>query len=134
VTSPIGPRPRVYAFDQMPHEVVREGFSRVAVRGDDALVTLNWFQPGYRSAGQHHHPFDQLSFVFSGTLEFVVGDERLLVPSGSVLRIPAGVPHGSEPIGDEVVLNVDVFAPVRDDLRHLTNYQDVDEAGSENLA
>ena len=129
MNRPIDPRPRVYTFDQMPREVVRDGLSRVAVRSDGAIVTLNWFEPEYRSVGQHSHPFDQLSFVFSGTLEFTVDDQRLLVPTGSVLRIPAGVAHGSEPVGDERVLNADVFAPLREDFRYLTSYQDADETG-----
>jgi hypothetical protein len=31
--------------------------------------------------------------------------------------------HYAEPVGDEIVLNLDVFAPLRDDYRHLVDYQ-----------
>jgi hypothetical protein len=40
-----------------------------------------------------------------------------------MLRIPPGVVHYAEPIGDEVALNLDVFAPLRDDYRHLVAHQ-----------
>jgi hypothetical protein len=44
--------------------------------------------------------------------------------AGSVLPIPPGMPHRAQPIGGEQVLNTGVFALVRADLRHLTDYQD----------
>lgn len=122
--APLLPTAQVYAFTDMPLEVVREGLSRVAVRSDESIVTLNWFDEGFVSRGTHSHPFDQLSFVFSGALRFTVGDEQMLVPSGSVLRIPAGVQHTAVPVGSDRVLNVDVFAPIREDFRYLTSYQD----------
>ncbi|WP_200302832.1 cupin domain-containing protein [Streptomyces adelaidensis] len=125
--GPLEPRPRSYRFVDLPREVVREGLSRLAVRGDDSLVTVNWFEPGFTTRGPHSHPFDQLSFVFAGTLEFTVGGERFIQPAGSVLRIPAGVPHCAQPVGDEQVLNVDVFAPVREDFLYLTDYQNAED-------
>jgi hypothetical protein len=33
------------------------------------------------------------------------------------------VVHYAEPIGDDVVMNLDVFSPIRDDYRHLIEYQ-----------
>lgn len=95
---------------------------RVAVRSDDALVTVNWIQPGDKAPPPHDHPFDQLSFILTGTLEFFVGDERFVVGPGECLAIPAGAPHTAQPHGDEVILNVDVFAPIRDDYLHLVEH------------
>ena len=42
---------------------------------------------------------------------------------GCMLRVPSGVMHYVEPIGDETALNLDVFAPIRDDYMHLVEYQ-----------
>jgi len=36
------------------------------------------------------------------------------------------VVHYAEPIGDEPALNLDVFAPIRDDYLHLVEYQESD--------
>jgi len=40
-----------------------------------------------------------------------------------MLRVPPNTLHYVEPIGGEVALNLDVFAPIRDDYRHLVDYQ-----------
>jgi len=128
VDSSIIAEPRVYAMAELPREQIRENLSRVAVRSDGAIVTFNWFEPGFVSKGPHSHPFDQLSFVFGGELEFTVAGVSYLVPSGSVLRIPAGLEHSAQPRGEDQVLNVDVFAPVRADYEYLTAYQDAEAA------
>ncbi|MCF7547923.1 cupin domain-containing protein [Pseudonocardia sp. WMMC193] len=126
--GPLSGRPKAYRFDQMPLELLKPGLSRTGIRSDGSLVTVNWFEPGFRSSGQHSHPFDQLSFVLSGTLEFFVGEDVYVLEAPAVLHIPGDVPHGAQPVGDERVLNIDVFAPVRDDFRALTAYQDAERA------
>ena len=48
---------------------------------------------------------------------------QYLCYAGSLIRIPPDVEHYGEPCGDERVLNLDVFNPIRDDYRHLVEYQ-----------
>lgn len=117
------PTARAYRLDEMPLTEVRPGFSRTGLRSDGAVTTVNWFEPGYRTAGQHSHPFDQLSYVLAGAMRFRVGNEDFDLVSPSVLHIPAGVPHCAEPIGNERALNVDVFAPLREDYLPLCAHQ-----------
>lgn len=102
----------------------RPGFARLGVRSDDALTTVNWFQPGYKSVGTHSHDFDQLSYILTGQFRFFFGEDHLDVTAPAVVHIPGGLPHGGEPLGDEVVLNLDVFAPVRDDYLDFTVNRD----------
>lgn len=98
---------------------------RTAVRGDDSLVTINWFHPtDIETPPPHTHPFDQISFVFAGTVEFFVADETYIVSAGESLQIPADVPHTARLVGDEVALNVDVYAPVREDYLFLVQHQE----------
>lgn len=107
-------------FRDLPREVVLDGkFQRSAVRSDGAMVVFNWMAPGLPDVDPHDHPFDQLVFVFEGTMELTVAGEPYLMTAGSVLRIPAGVPHKARVIGDETVLNIDVFSPPRADYEHL---------------
>jgi hypothetical protein len=47
-----------------------------------------------------------------------------------MVRIPPNTMHYLEPIGDEVALNLDIFAPPRADYMHLVEYQK-DEFGAE---
>jgi mannose-6-phosphate isomerase-like protein (cupin superfamily) len=56
-------------------------------------------------------------------MRFVIAGETIEVGAGSVVRVPPNVEHYGEPIGEEPVLNLDVFAPFREDYRHLVEYQ-----------
>ena len=71
---------------------------------------------------QSHH-FGQIIFIAQGEMRFNIGDEIIEGGPGSLIRIPPGVEHYGEPCGDERVLNLDVFNPIRDDYRHLVDYQ-----------
>ncbi len=113
---------RLYKWDQLPKEVVRAGVERAGFRGDDVLMVMNWLTPGMET-NPHSHPFEQLAYIVSGRMKFVIGEDTFEAGPGSVIRIPPNVEHYGEPIGDEPVLNLDVFSPIRDDYRHLVEYQ-----------
>lgn len=115
----------VYRWEKLPREEVRKGVTRTAFRGDNALMVMNWLEPGME-VRPHSHPFEQLAYILSGRVRFTIGEEVVEVGPGEVVRIPPGIVHCGEPIGDEVAVNLDVFAPVRDDYRHLTAYQESD--------
>ena len=61
--------------------------------------------------------------ILQGRTRLHVGDEVLECGPGSMVRVPPNVVHYAESVGDEVCLNLDVFAPVRADYLHLVNYQ-----------
>jgi mannose-6-phosphate isomerase-like protein (cupin superfamily) len=78
--------------DELPRESLAGGIlERTAVRTDDAIVTFNWIQPGHPEVPPHDHPYDQLSFVFSGTLELELDGTPSTVTAGELLYIPASV-------------------------------------------
>ena len=116
---------RLYTWDELPKEVVRKGVERCGFRGDDVLMVMNWLTPGME-VNPHSHPFEQIAYIVQGCMKFVVGDDVFEVGPGSVIRIPPDVMHCGEPIGDETVLNLDVFSPIREDYRHLVEYQQAD--------
>jgi quercetin dioxygenase-like cupin family protein len=109
---------------EMPRESVADGvLTRTAVRTDDAIVTFNWIRPGHPEVPPHSHPYDQLALILSGTLELDLDGDKYTVGSGELLYIPAGTPHAGRVVGEEVVLNVDVFAPIREDYLYLAAHQ-----------
>ncbi|MGY4708453.1 cupin domain-containing protein [Mycolicibacterium sp. CBM1] len=113
-------------LSSLPQESIAGGaLVRTAVRSDDSLVTINWFHPGHDvpTPPPHSHPFDQLSFVFAGAVGFEVDGQVYEVRAGEVLQIPADAPHTAWLIGEDVALNVDVYAPVREDYRYLVDHQ-----------
>lgn len=111
-------------FAELPRESLGGGaLERTAVRTDDSIVTFNWIQPGHPEVPPHEHPYDQLSFVFGGTLELELDGTSYTVGAGELLYIPANVAHTGRVLGSEPVLNVDVFAPIREDYLPLASHQ-----------
>jgi len=118
----------VRRWDELPKEAVRPGVERAGFRGDNVLLVMNWLQPGMQT-NPHRHPFEQIVYVVQGRMRFVVGDEVVEAGPGSVIRVPPDVLHYGEPIGDDPVLNLDVFAPFREDYRHLVEHQTATTGG-----
>jgi quercetin dioxygenase-like cupin family protein len=121
----VAQKTQLYQWDNLPKEVVRAGVERAGFSGDNVLMVMNWLQPGME-VRPHSHPFEQLAYIVSGRMKFTVGDEVFDAGPGSMIRIPPDVEHCGEPIGDEPVLNLDVFSPIREDYRHLVEYQQSD--------
>jgi quercetin dioxygenase-like cupin family protein len=112
----------------LPRESIADGvLTRTAVRTDDALVTFNWIQPGHPEVPPHSHPYDQLALILAGTLELDLDGDTYTVGAGELLYIPANVPHVGRVVSEEPVLNVDVFAPIREDYLYLAAHQNGEE-------
>ncbi|MEQ8692453.1 MAG: cupin domain-containing protein [Pseudomonadales bacterium] len=92
---------------------------------------MNGLQPGM-NVNPHSHPCEQVVGVVRGPIRFVIDDEELEIKAGGLIRISPKVLHFGEPFGDEVLLNLNALAPIRDDYRHLVEYQNKEFAGSEN--
>ena len=116
---------RMYSWTELPKEAVRPGVERSGFRGEQVLMVMNWLTPGME-VRPHSHPFEQLAYIVQGQMRFVVGEDVFEAGPGSVIRIPADVEHYGEPLGDEPVLNLDVFSPIREDYKHLVEYQQPD--------
>ncbi len=116
---------RLYNWDTLPKEVVRKGVTRSGFRGENVLMVMNWLEPGME-VRPHSHPFEQAVYIVKGTMRFHVAGEIIEGGPGSLILIPPDVEHYGEPIGAEPVLNLDVFAPIRADYRHLTAWQEPD--------
>lgn len=113
----------MYNWETLDREFVREGVERAGFRGKDVLLVMNWLEPGME-VNPHSHACEQVVYVVKGRMRFVINDNEFEVEAGGLIRIPPNAKHYGEPIGDETVLNLDVFAPIREDYRHLVAYQD----------
>jgi quercetin dioxygenase-like cupin family protein len=108
-------------WDDIPDEPVRPGIRRRGFGTDRVLLVMNECEPGM-DLRPHVHDFDQIAMIVSGRANYQVGEERNEMGPGSIVLIPAGVEHYIEPVGDQVVRNIDVFAPAREDLLHLVEW------------
>jgi len=118
---------KLYNWSTIKGEEVRSGVSRKGFRGDQFMMVMNTLEPGME-INPHSHPFEQAVYIVQGKVRFHVGDEVFEGGPGSVIRIPPNVEHYAEPFGDEPVLNLDIFAPLREDYMHLVDYQNFEES------
>lgn len=121
-----GKVPVVANWSAIPSELVRPGVTRKAFGTAEVLLVMNEIAPVMQPGPHSHEGFDQIACIVSGEAVYHVGDEAHRVGPGSLLLIPAGVTHWIEPVGDQTVENLDVFAPARSDLAHLTEWMAVD--------
>ena len=101
-------------WNAIPWTPVRPGVDRKGFTGEGATVALHRLMPGHEPK-PHSHPHEQIAYIMSGTIRFFVGDEQHLVEPGGLLVIPPNVVHWGEVVGDEPVMNLDVFTPQRPD-------------------
>jgi len=99
-------------WNQTPWEQVREGVERKAFSGEGATVSLNRLQPGHEPR-PHCHPNEQIVYILAGQIEFHIGDTVTRLGAGELLVVPPNAEHWGVVIGDETVLNLDVFTPKR---------------------
>ena len=80
---------------------------------DDRYCVSEWsVEPHQPGPGPHHHEAnDELFVVTEGTMTFLLGDEWIEAPTGTFLRIPAGVTHDFENRSDESATAFNVFIP-----------------------
>lgn len=99
-------------WNDIPWTPVRDGVDRKTFHGDGATVTMHRLMPGHEPK-PHSHPNEQIAFILAGTIKFFVGDKEHILKPGGLLVVPPNVVHWGEVIGDEPVLNFDVFTPKR---------------------
>src|SRR5208283_2929557 len=97
-------------WDRLPGVVARPGVIRKVFTGKNSMMTLNEIKPG-TIPNLHSHPHEQITYIVSGAGEFVLGDQVLTLKAGDLLLVPPNVPHSLKVIGEETVLNLDVFSP-----------------------
>jgi quercetin dioxygenase-like cupin family protein len=66
--------------------------SRILVKTSGGNVTLFAFDEG-EALTEHTSPFEALAFVIEGACTFTVGGTQAPATAGTVIRLPADVPH-----------------------------------------
>ena len=93
---------------------VRPGVARKVFSGDGATLAWTTLEPGHQP-NPHSHPHEQIVYIVSGQVRFVVGDEEALIGPGDMLVVPPNVEHWAETVGDEPVVDLSIFSPRRDE-------------------
>lgn len=64
----------------------------------------------------HSHPHEQVGYMIEGAAEFVIDGQSYPVRAGQMWRLPGDTPHQVK-VGDRPIRVVEVFYPVREDMR-----------------
>jgi len=66
--------------------------SRVLAKNGGGSVTLFAFDQG-QGLSEHTTPFDALAIVLDGALTLTIGGQAVTAVAGTIVRLPASVPH-----------------------------------------
>jgi quercetin dioxygenase-like cupin family protein len=100
------------SWNDIPLEKVSETLSRKIVSGEREMVTQIFMKPGC-FVPLHSHESEQITYVVTGALKFVVSGREVIVKAGEILAIPSWVEHSAEAL--EETLEMDIFSPIRQD-------------------
>jgi len=78
--------------------------SRVLARSAGGNVTLFAFDKG-EALTEHTTPFDALALTLDGALSLTIGGNRVETSAGTIVRLPANVPHAVDaPVAARMLL------------------------------
>ena len=66
-------------------------------------------KPGQKNPLHKHPNCEEVIYMLSGSCEHRVGDQKVILRPGDVLRIPANVPHDARVLGDEPMKSIVVY-------------------------
>ena len=87
--------PRVENLAQMLQFQDKAVVSRMLVKNTGGSVTLFAFDAG-EGLSEHTAPFDALILVLEGSLRLLIGGQAVRATPGTLVRMPAQVPHALE--------------------------------------
>jgi len=104
------------SWTKIPEEPLSPLLTRQFVHGSQAMLARMALKKGCL-VPRHAHANEQISYMVSGTLRFLVGEPGAevehILRAGEILVIPGNLPHSAEALEDTVEL--DIFSPPRQD-------------------
>jgi quercetin dioxygenase-like cupin family protein len=100
----------------MKEETVEGDVKRYIYTGKNIQMVEYRFPANKAFPAHKHDVHEQMGYLVSGKMEFVVGDKKRLLLPGDYYHAPIGVVHSTRTLDEPTVL-IDVFSPPRDDLR-----------------
>lgn len=110
--APPSSEPRHRRWKDIALEPVKPLVDRQLIVGDNIMIARVLLKKG-AVVPRHSHLNEQVTYVLEGALKFSIQDKEIVVATGEVLTIPAGMPH--EAVALEDTVDLDVFTPPRVD-------------------
>lgn len=93
---------------------VKDGITRQVFTGENVMLCYNILQPQVH-ADLHKHPHEQMLTITQGECVVTIGEEKVTMKAGDMLRVPPNVLHDLTVTSEVEVHNIDVFSPIRED-------------------
>lgn len=111
---------QLHRWDEIALEKVTEMISRKIITGEREMIAQIYLKRGC-IVPLHSHEAEQITYVLTGSMKFLIGDDEITVREGEVLVIPSWLPHQAEALED--TFEMDIFSPIRHDwLNHTDDY------------
>jgi quercetin dioxygenase-like cupin family protein len=97
-------------------ETVAPGRSRYLINTDHLMMVAMEFNDGPTSQADppHAHPHEQVAYVVSGEILFLVDGKSIRLGPGDMYAVPPDIPHCIQLLTKQVKL-IDAFTPIRRD-------------------
>jgi quercetin dioxygenase-like cupin family protein len=107
--------PQFTSLSELRRFKLADGVSGQALFGEQAMLNLVELKP-HAVVPAHSHPHEQLGLVLRGALSLLVSGDVHELGEMDAYTLPGGIEHEAR-AGEHGALVLDVFQPVRDDLR-----------------
>lgn len=104
--------PLFFDFEKSVVEKISDKISRQYVIGSQGML-VKWMYKKGAEIPLHFHPHEQITWITEGVAEVKSQGKTFIVKAGGVIIFPPFVPH--EFFIPEDTVNIDIFAPVRED-------------------
>jgi len=96
--------------------VISQGRSRYLAHTNNVMIAVVDVNdgPAAQPDPPHSHPHEQVSYVASGEILVIIGEEKTRLSEGDLFTVPPNVPHTIQALSKQVRL-IDAFNPIRKD-------------------
>ena len=109
-------QPHFFNSSTMTEQTVEGNVVRFVQTGSNLQVVEYHFPPNKTFPAHSHDEHEQMGYLVSGRMGFSIGGETRDLKPGDWYHAPIGVEHNAWTYDEPSVL-LDLFSPVRDDLK-----------------
>ena len=84
--------------------------------GENMLLSVVDFEAN-AVVPSHSHPQEQIIYLLEGSVEIGIAGKNHVLRAGEFIVVPGGVEHSAK-VGAQSARGLDVFSPVREDLKY----------------
>lgn len=99
-------------WDEMDWEPIREKMRKKVINPEGCTIQIAEIEKGH-TPGPHRHMYEQVAYILQGECDFYIDGVPYHMIPGTILVVPPNAEHYIVATSDEIVVNLDIFTPVR---------------------